>query len=397
VELSPRSRNIRQKLATLSAERGSVEDSVAQQRQMAQQALEEEDWTRAIGALEEILKYRPGDEEALQRLADCYRKTGDPLRAGQKAELLLQSAERRLDSEGVLQWADFVLQLDPGRSDILQKRVGALLNAGRLEEAADHLWRLAGQFREQNETGSEQSACLRLLELGLDRIELNRRAAERLFDLGLQARARTELERLARLSLKQEQPREAIEIYQALLGHAPEETEYGLALAECYARADQHSKALEQRLALHELFERQNRSVEMVANLKAALQLAPEQARLHGMLGKAFIGLGNYREAMDCLMKAAELAEAEQDRLHAADDYRAILAIDPAHLESLRRLNRLQTGCALDEAEKKELMDVRRQLLVHLAAWESKRCPKSTAWRKPSKRIIPAMPPCFEC
>lgn len=366
-ELSPRSRSIRQKLATLSAERGSVEDSVAQQRQLAQQAIDEEDWTRAIGALEEILKYQPGDEETLRRLADSYLKINDDSRAGQTAELLLLSAERRLESESVLHWADFILQIDPGRSDILQKRIGALLNSGRLEEAADLLWRLAGQSREQNEVGAEQSACLRLLELGLDRFELNRRAAERLFDLGLETRARSELERLARLSLKQDRPKAAIEIYRILLEHAPEETEYGLALAECYTRADQHAKSLEQRLALDNLFARQERSVERVANLKAALQLAPGQARLHGMLGEVFTNLGNFREAVDCLMKAAELAEAEQDRLHAAEYYRAILAIDSSHLESLRRLNRLQTGCALDAAEKKELMEVRRQLLLHLS------------------------------
>ena len=54
LELSPRSRNVRQRLTTLNSERGLVEDAVAGQRQLARQALEEENWDQAVEAYEEI-------------------------------------------------------------------------------------------------------------------------------------------------------------------------------------------------------------------------------------------------------------------------------------------------------------------------------------------------------
>ena len=317
--------------------------------------------------MKKYLRYLPDDEESLRELAKGYLELKDQFRAWEKAEALLLISERRQESEEVLRWATFILQLDPQRSDIIHKQISALTDLGQLDEAADWLWRLADLHRQSGEKGAEQSACLKLLELSLDRFDLNRSAAERLFELGLERRARSELEQLAKQCLEQDKNSAAIEIYQGLCKRFPEETDYRIALAESLARADQCSLAVDQRLFLHDLYQKQNRPVEMVANLKSALGLAPEQAQLHELLGKVFSDLGNFREAIQYLMKAAQLATTEEDRLRAAQCYRAIFQIEPDHLESLRSFHLLQTGCALNDEEKEELRQVRQRLIGLLA------------------------------
>ena len=366
LELAPRSRNARQRLADVNAKRGSMAEAVDQQRRLAQMALEENDWTKAEAALEEVLKYLPEDQESLQQLAERYCEQEDAERAGEKAEVLLLLAERRQDAEAVLRWADFILDLDPQRSAVLQKRATALLELARLEEAADSLWRLAQEYRQQQLDNAEKSVCLKVLDLGLARYELNRKAAERLFDLGLDRRARTELERLARESLEAGQAQAAVEIFQALLDRHPDETEYLVGLAESYTRAEQWAQALKQRQLLHARYQHQNRPVEMVANLRTALQLAPQQAELHRQLGDVLADLDNYREAIQSFLEGARLAQADQDRLFAADCYRRIIQIDPNHLEAHQRFHALQAGCALSDEEREELLEVRRHLLALL-------------------------------
>lgn len=366
-DLSPRSRNIRKRLATLSAERGSIEEAVAEQRQLAEQAREEGDWETAVQALEELLRYMPEDEDSLRLLAERYAEEERPEQACEKAEILLRLVERRQDDEAILHWSNFILQWQPDNSAVLQKQGAALLALGRLEEAAECLWKQAESFRRQGRSSAEQGACLKLLELAQERTDLSRQACERLFELGMARRARTELERLAEHSLEQDRLEDALSLYRSLCERYAEEPKYRLALADCLARSGQDSEALEQRLELHELYRRGEHPVEMVANLKDALKLAPGQAQWHQLLGDVLAELGNYREGVQSLLEAAGLAEQEPDQARAVQCYRSVLAIDSSHLEAHRRFHRLQSGATLSDEEREELLAVRQRLLSLLA------------------------------
>lgn len=368
LELSPRSRNLRKRIADLEAQRGSVEDAVKNQRQLVNEALEEGDWSKAEKALEELLQYLPEDEESLKLLAERYREQGETEKACDKADALIQLMERRLDNTGILEWSGFILEFQPERSEILQKRISALLELGQMEQAGELLHRLGEIHRAGNQTQAEMVACQKILDLGLDRYDLNLQAACRLFELGQVRRSRVELEHLAEQCLEQERAADAVGVYQFLCEQFSDETDYRLALAVSLAKSGDTGSALQKRLDLHELYRAQNRPVEMVANLRAVVALSPQDAGLHQLLGEVFTDLGNYREAIQCFVEAARLAETTQDMALAIQCHRNVLQLEPTHLEAHRSFNHLQSGKTLSEEEKEELLTVRQNLLHLLAA-----------------------------
>ncbi len=314
-------------------------------------------WLEAQGLAEEMMsaygravEAYPNQQTWRRRLAAMLMEAGREEEASEHLEKLLEGmeAEGRGDEEQHLTLEQLVA-LKPERHDLRAQLARSLARQGQAHEAARMFEEIADLRLRDGDLDQGIALMKEALEAAPGNHDLLERTAGLIERAGRMEDALELYERLAELNRRKSERARSIPILEKLLAYQPERLELRAEIAELYEAEGDIDRALEEYLTLARAFNRQDSSPQRVVELCQRIRgLMPECIEARELLVESWLKQGHTAGARQELEQLGDWALSVNDLQRAEGFYRRIQEIEPGDIGNGERLARLYEASGRD-------------------------------------------------
>jgi len=315
--------------AEVAEARGDCEKAAERRLRLA--GREDAPLEQRIEWLEKAREYAPSRTEVLRKTADLYEAAGRTDEAVAVLEQLARHCQFLGKTDEAAEALERIARLRPEKTDLAEKRAQMFLAAGRREEAASILRALADKALAEGAAAEAARHLRQLCDCCPDDVESHWRWLEVLEEAGSVEDATIVAERLLAIGSPEAVGERYVQALERLKQWHPTKTTYRERLAAYYAKQGEIEKAVEERLAVAEMFFDKGMRAKALECIEAA------EALVAGKVERR-LDIARFLAAHNCPEEALERFESVA---------RESLPADPALAEQA-----CLGGLAVDEAHK---------------------------------------------
>jgi tetratricopeptide (TPR) repeat protein/TolA-binding protein len=336
--LAPANIEARKGIARLHLAAGDTDSAVAELLTVASLQESDGDKKGAVELLTQALKYDDTNEVATARLVDLYF---DLNQQDQAIALLMQAADTALSGGRLPKARDLferVVEAEPGNTAARQSLKQVLLDTGRQDKAVEQLFALADIFAQADEMARVEETFREILTLDADNTEAALALKDHYFAVGRQDAGLDILFDFVTTAREAHEIEQAKAFAEEMLTVVEDEPRALEALAEiALGETDTHTAvALYLRLAHRALDREDADQAEELFN--KIVGLAPDTIEAREQLKDLLLARGETGGAVEHLAALADLASAGGDTAQAEQLFRDVLEIDADNGPALENL-----------------------------------------------------------
>jgi len=260
-----------------------------------------------------------------QQLADILASTDRVQEATEKYRMIAEVYAVRGQQGKAISTCERVLEIAPMSTNVQTRLIELLIGQGELDKALEHYLSLADthyRLAEMDEAIKQYKKALLLAPRG---------SPDRQWEIHIQRR-------LADIYMQRLDWEKAVESYEYILAHQPDDHEILIQLLELYRKLGNKSKARGIVKALVQLYERQENTHAIIEVIEEEAELTPDDIGLRIYLGEICSKAGRKRLAMDAWSEALQLQLAKGQRSQASATIRRIIALNPPNVSAYKKL-----------------------------------------------------------
>lgn len=343
LELAPKDKAVRLKLAKLHEKQNQSDDSIMQYLLLGRQYEDEKDPNQALATYRIIRKIDPQEEESRNRIVEIFLATN---RADDARKEMRELADIALKNKALDKAEAYLIRiknLDPNDVAIGEELSHLYESKGDLDTASAEFLRVADLYLAKGNS----SKAIQILQHVKDMLPDSTSVREKLFDLYCQTSQKDELYfegmDLSSLYFDAGQEGEAIRICQTIANFDPSNAETRLKIADVFVDRSLTNQALEQYQIVSSQYLKARKFDDNLRVADMALALVPDQPVFINFKIQAHLGKGNQQAAAELYLQLADICKAQGDAAAQEDAYRKAIEIQPDYIAAYEGLIRLLT------------------------------------------------------
>ncbi|MCX7626255.1 MAG: DnaA/Hda family protein [Candidatus Sumerlaeaceae bacterium] len=304
-----------QRYAEFLEKAGQTDKAVAQYLSAGRLALEKGDWAAAQVCYSNALRLHPHETAAFEGMAEIAAHAG---RVEEQADWLGKLALVHLErgeTDAAIEGFERAIRIQPTRVDLREQLIGVLVQQAKIDSAVKELHELADVLNRQGDQAGALAAEERAVELAPNDVAARRRLAETLVMLNDLERGVAEFEQLSATCADKGDFAQALAVLEEAQALVPARLSVRKIKADIFERMGDHERAALERKqfevakALQEAESaRQKRDFKSEKKaLRKALEIAPADESVWQRLIQCHHDLGETDEEVAAYLKLAEL------------------------------------------------------------------------------------------
>ena len=325
-------------LAETFMEIGDTRKALKNFKQLASLLLEQKNFEEAEKVLSQIISIQPDDINTLNQLVSIYQQLGFE---NERVETYQKLNQLYLDKEAfnkVIEICNEILKIRPENIPAHEKLIEVYERTNRNKETIQLWFKLADIYDRSENLNKEEECYKEILKKDNGNVEARRALVFLLLKLSNKKTAYKEARILSDQYIMRRKPELSIRLYKKLLESAPDELPLNLHLLELYKKTNQKPDIIAQIQRLIEIYTQRDQKDKVIESYLELINYDPENVGFRSQLIETLLSLDRKEEAMKQSMELAEIHTGNQHLDEAEKVFRNMLDIEPDNEEVYRKL-----------------------------------------------------------
>jgi len=330
------------RLAEVYEKLGFENEVVATYEKITQLYLEKEAYNKVIEICKQILKMRPDNISAYEKLISVYERTN---RRSEAINLLFKMADIHSHNDnlaGEEECYDAILKKDNANVEARRRYIFLLQKIGKKSDAFKEATILSDQYITQRQPEPAIELYTELLESNPDETSLNLQLLELYKKTEQTPQIINQIKRLITISTQHDQQSKVADYYAELTNYDPKNVEYRNQLIVTLLQLERKNEAMKHFMELADLHLKENRLDDADAVFHNMLGIVPNNQEVYRKLIDLNRSRGNMDKAVDLIKTLSGIQQKTGDTHNAIETLKEIFAIDALNVETFRQIIAIQ-------------------------------------------------------